>query len=501
MRPHVALACLLIGCGGRSPGAASPHGTSAETAERALPKQAALDAEVAALPGARAEYVPDPVFGGSIYVLQVGPTAQRADETAHVEAPPLVLVHGLGDAGLRDFYPILPGLAERRRVIAFDLPGFARSTAVSGPYDPTRYAEVVARVVRDYAGGRADVLGHSMGGAIALEYSAHHPEQLRRLVLVDAAGILYKETIIQHQIDTSVESAARVPTLPPLPGVPVDVASKMQHVADNVSKSVEGAGAALLSVTRPIRPAPATVAAIAPDRATTQAALALSEHDFGPALKGSSAPALVVWGGDDPIVPVRTGQLLSCRLPASRLVVLDGVGHVPMAQAEQRVLSAVVDYLDVSAPSGETTCPPALPSAVGAEAPDAACESQADFELNGGVYDEVRLSGCRRARLHDVVARKLVLDNSTVTGTSLRVEEGVTAVESRLVLTGAFLGGAVALDASTSAFDFAGVELSGAQPVHIERRSTFLMSHCTVGGAEGQVPVHGVFSLQAGKTF
>jgi hypothetical protein len=282
--------------------------------------------------------------------------------------------------------------------------------------------------------------------------------------------------------------------------VPVDVASKMQHVADNVSKSVAGTGNGLLSVTRPLRPGPETVAAIAPDQAGTQAALSLSEHDFTTALNTAGTPALVLWGSTDQFAPVRTGQFLDCRLRGAHLMVLAGIGHVPMSEAADRTLSAVLAHLDASIPAVDATCPPAPPSVKLEEAPDAHCERQADYELSG-VYDEVRLVNCRGARLHDVLARRLVLENSTVTGTSVRIEEGVSAVESRLELTGATLGGAVALDANRSVFDFAGVELPDKKAIRIERRSTFLMSHCTVGSADGRAPLHGSFALQPGKTF
>src|SRR2546430_1017023 len=110
---------------------------------------APLDPEVAGLPNAAASFVPDTVYeDGQIYVLEAG--------RARSSLPPLFLVHGLGHAGVRDYYRILPRLAEKRRVVAFDLPGFGRSTPGNRPYGPGLYAQVLARMIERYATGPVD---------------------------------------------------------------------------------------------------------------------------------------------------------------------------------------------------------------------------------------------------------------------------------------------------------------------------------------------------------
>ena len=76
---------------------------------------------------------------------------------------------------MRDWYPVLAPLAEHRRVVMFDLPGFGRSAQANVKYAPARYAAVLSRVIAAYGPGPVDVVGHSMGGAISLFHAAAYP--------------------------------------------------------------------------------------------------------------------------------------------------------------------------------------------------------------------------------------------------------------------------------------------------------------------------------------
>lgn len=489
----LATAFCAIACGGCAVSTPRANASPAPDEAGATYPKAPLDLEVAGLPGARASYVDAPVFGGRLYVLQLGPAEPLA-----APRPPLVLVHGLGSAGVRDFYPILPGLARGRRVIAFDLPGFARSSGAKPPYVPLRYAEVVAAVIRTYAGGRADVLGHSMGAAIALEHSARHPEQVHRLVLIDAAGILHRSVFMGHRMSTSMH--AQLAPLRDGAGVVSPQASeRAQRLTEDIAQNVAGGGRALLSMTSPLRPSRETLASLAPQGAPTQAALALIEHNFGAAVSESRAPTLVLWGHQDPIAPLRTAYLLENRLRGSKLVVLDDVEHDPMSQAPQQTLEAVLAHLDRA--SEPRTRDALTPSPSASEKLESAhCKNEAGFELSGA-FDEVILEHCRRARLRGVTARRLIVRHSSVSGVSVRVLEGVHAEESEVILTGGSLRGPTAIDAASSVFDLAGVEIESEDPTHVQRRSTFLLSACTLRKRSGVRHLHGEFVLKRGRSF
>lgn len=101
----------------------------------------------------------------------------------HGEGRPLVLLHG-GYGAVEMFAPILPALAQRRRVIAVDLQGHGRTADVDRPLRYESMADDVAALLRHLDLPGAEVLGYSLGGGVALRTAIQHPELVHRLVLV-----------------------------------------------------------------------------------------------------------------------------------------------------------------------------------------------------------------------------------------------------------------------------------------------------------------------------
>ena len=135
------------------------------------------------------ECIEEPVFHGRVCTVQ----ANRAAGVG------VLLIHGLGGSA-DDWKKTLPALAENFHVVAFDLPGFGMSDKGSQSYSPTRYAHLVQYLADHYLQNKAyHVVGHSMGGAIALRYAAQSPLRMQRLVLIDAAGILHPQVITKFQ--------------------------------------------------------------------------------------------------------------------------------------------------------------------------------------------------------------------------------------------------------------------------------------------------------------
>jgi pimeloyl-ACP methyl ester carboxylesterase len=101
----------------------------------------------------------------------------------HGEGPPLVLLHGgllTIEAGFGD---VLPVLAERHQVVAIELQGHGRTADVDRPLSLERLADDVAQVLAATGIDRADVVGFSLGGLVAVELARRHPQRVRRLVL------------------------------------------------------------------------------------------------------------------------------------------------------------------------------------------------------------------------------------------------------------------------------------------------------------------------------
>jgi pimeloyl-ACP methyl ester carboxylesterase len=101
----------------------------------------------------------------------------------HGSGEPLVLLHGGIGAG-EMFEPIVPALAAGRRVITVDLQGHGGTADVDRPLRPETMADDVAALIEHLGLERADLMGYSLGGAVALRTAIQHPERVRRLVLV-----------------------------------------------------------------------------------------------------------------------------------------------------------------------------------------------------------------------------------------------------------------------------------------------------------------------------
>ena len=142
-----------------------------------------LPAWAAAPPAGR--LIPEPIFGGQCYLVELG--------REHPER--LLLIHGVGDEAGRSWDAILPELARRYHVLVPDLPGFGRSTKANRLYSPENYAAFIDWLLRREPEQPTIVVGHSLGGAVALAYAGRYGQNLAGLVLVDAVGVLHRVTI------------------------------------------------------------------------------------------------------------------------------------------------------------------------------------------------------------------------------------------------------------------------------------------------------------------
>ena len=131
-------------------------------------------------PGSR--FIAEPIFNGKVFLSQRGNTS----------GPVVVFVHGLGDDASSIWDETIRRLEKDFFLVTFDLPGFGRSSRANKLYSPENYVELIDYLSNRYIGQPFHLVGHSMGGAIALRYAAAHSGDVRTLTLVDAAGILYR---------------------------------------------------------------------------------------------------------------------------------------------------------------------------------------------------------------------------------------------------------------------------------------------------------------------
>jgi 3-oxoadipate enol-lactonase len=245
----------------------------------------------------------------------------------HGEGAPLLLVEGLGQA-MWAWREQVPVFAERYRTITFDNRGTGRSWIPAEPYAIADLAEDAAEVLR---GRAAHVVGLSMGGYIALTLALAHPELVRSLVLVG----------------TGAGGTNRVP--------------RPDHVREAFGAAIglppEEFGRRTMPYTfasgwterNPERFA--TILAARLERPTSYETIeAHAEACYGFYASGCDverieAPALVVHGDEDLIVPVENGRALAARLPNARYVELAGRGHNLPLEDPETFNALVLDFL------------------------------------------------------------------------------------------------------------------------------------------------------------
>lgn len=251
-------------------------------------------------------------------------------DTGPRDAPPLILLHGFASS-LHAWEDWAPALEAGHRVIRIDLPGFGLTGAdPGGDYSDGRAMTLILGLMDRLGLARADVLGSSMGGRIAWRFAAAHPERVRRLVLLAPDGFASP--------GRSYDEPPRVPLLLrilpyTLPDFLLRPSIKPAYAQpDRIPEETFERYRAMML-------APGVRQAIV-DRTAT-ATLMPPE----PLLARITAPTLLLWGADDAMVPARHAQDYLRHLPDARLVVLPGVGHVPMEEAPADSVSVVMEFL------------------------------------------------------------------------------------------------------------------------------------------------------------
>ena len=271
--------------------------------------QRAFKSTVWTADGVRYTQFKDQVFGGKAVVAERGLRA----------GPTVLLVHGVGENAAADWSLVERALAGRYRVLTVDLPGFGRSSHANKLYSPERYAQFLREVVVQIAGGPVLLVGHSMGGAVCLRFAATSPELVRRLALVDVAGVLHREAFVSHVVRQQVSRLGSYGRWL-LPHAQRG-GERLMGVSDRLGLRP---GAALRSA--------ASRLALLGGNPSRIAGLALMVDALGATLELVRAETLLIWGTDDPIAPLRTGYLLRARLPNARLALIAGAHHVPMKE-------------------------------------------------------------------------------------------------------------------------------------------------------------------------
>ena len=255
--------------------------------------------------------------------IEAGGRRLRVLDIGTGDGVPVVLVHGFG-ADLNAWMFNQPALAERRRVIALDLPGHGGSEKRVGPGDVDLFEAAVADAMTTMGVERAHLVGHSMGGAIAIAVAQRQPGRVASLTLLSAAGL--GPEIDGPFIDGFVKAQRRREMQQVLAGLVHDPALISRVMIEETLryKRLDGVLMALESI----------AAAWFPN--------GRQAVDLRPALAALKLPVQLIWGRDDRIIPAAHAEALAGTLPTH---VLDDVGHLPQMEKAGDVNRLIADFV------------------------------------------------------------------------------------------------------------------------------------------------------------
>jgi len=245
--------------------------------------------------------------------------------------PPLVLLHGTG-ASLHTWQGWSDVLRRQLRVIRVDLPGFGLTgPEPSGDYSSAQYVRFLDGVADKLGLGSFHLAGSSLGGLIAWRYAAAHPERVGRLILVDAGGYP------QNHPPLLVFRLARVPVLSSL--------LAQMNPRPLVARSLREVYADPTRVTPELIDLYTDLALRAGNREAFSARASLREADHTGELGRISAPTLIMWGRLDTLIPASDAERFARDIRRSKVVIYEGVGHLPMEEAAARSVDDARSFL------------------------------------------------------------------------------------------------------------------------------------------------------------
>jgi pimeloyl-ACP methyl ester carboxylesterase len=269
-----------------------------------------------------------------------GQIVHLRDEGPQSDPAPIVLLHGTG-ASLHTWEGWVRTLKKTRRVITFDLPGFGLTGPFAGQYAADDYrGDAYARFVLDVLDvlkvNSAVIGGNSLGGEIAWRAVTLAPARFTRLILIDASGYAFTPG--------SIPLGFRTASIPVLNRIGEHllprslVAATVTNVYADKSRVTEALVDRYYELTL---------------REGNRHALGLRMQQLEPGaatsrLKTITVPTLVLWGGADQLIPVENARRFAGDLQGARIIVLDGLGHVPQEEDPARSLAPVLGFLEIT---------------------------------------------------------------------------------------------------------------------------------------------------------
>jgi pimeloyl-ACP methyl ester carboxylesterase len=260
--------------------------------------------------------------------------------------PPLLLIHGIGDDS-STWEPVMAQLARRHLVIAPDLLGHGKSDRPRADYSVAAYANGMRDLLGVLDIDRVSLVGHSLGGGVAMQFAYQFPERTERLVLVGAGGVGRQVNPMLRAV--SAPGVNLLLTGLRLPLVQREVALAMKIIS-RLDAGLGGDAPDLLRVIEKLPDARARSAFIRTLRAVVDwRGQVVTMLDRCYLTQGM--PTLLVWGSRDRVLPVSHAVRAHAAMPGSRLEIFEGAGHFPFHSDPGRFVTLIEDFLKTTKPA------------------------------------------------------------------------------------------------------------------------------------------------------
>jgi pimeloyl-ACP methyl ester carboxylesterase len=271
---------------------------------------------------------------------------QRITYRSAGSGPVLLLIHGMAGSATT-WRQVMRGLAASFTVVVPDLLGHGRSDKPQGDYSLGAFASTLRDLLVALGHERATVVGQSLGGGVAMQFSYQYPERTERLVLVGSGGL-----------GREVNRLLRLLSLPGSEAVlQLACAAPVRGAIESVASGAARVGLRPAPVVRELWRSYASLA----DDAARSAFLRTLRAVVDPRGQAVSAanrlhlagevPTLIVWGDSDPIIPVDHAYSAHASIPGSRLEIFEGVGHYPHCEAPERFIEVLSDFIETTVPA------------------------------------------------------------------------------------------------------------------------------------------------------
>jgi pimeloyl-ACP methyl ester carboxylesterase len=246
----------------------------------------------------------------------------------------VLLVHGLGGCW-QHWREIVPGLARHARVLALDLPGFGASEPIAGGVSLDGFADLAAMLARSLDCTRVVLVGHSIGGPVAVRFAARHPDLAAGIVLVAGAVYQFSALLGLREVARYARSRPRetAAIATEVVGVGLPMPERMRGAIISSKRLRQVVLAPYVRDPQALSAdAVRTILAGVGARGVRSTIRAIGRSDPFAGIEHVACPILSLAGDSDRISPPADTERFQREVPRARTVVLGHCGHMPMLE-------------------------------------------------------------------------------------------------------------------------------------------------------------------------